>query len=133
MTTALTILSILSAVSAGISKAVCDLSEEGKLKGNTLFWHKNEAWKNKWKNGDKKQGEKFFGSSKWFVMFTDGWHLFGVLHRISFAVSYLCVGLLTNVSTYYLFGALIVYIVFASVFHIFHTYNFLKLPKYHTK
>lgn len=126
MIIALIILSVLFAVSAGISKAVCDLSEEGKLKGNPLFWHKNEAWKNKWKNGDKKQGEKFFGSSKWFVMFTDGWHLFGVLFRISFAAAYLCVGMLTKVSYFYLFGALVIYIVFATSFHIFHTYKIFR-------
>lgn len=33
------------------------------------------AWKNKWKNGDPAQGEKFWGSSRWFVGLTqDRWH-----------------------------------------------------------
>jgi ribonucleoside-diphosphate reductase beta chain len=26
-------------------------------------------------------GERFFGSSRWFVMFTDGWHLFGYFYN----------------------------------------------------
>lgn len=34
------------------------------------------SWKNKWKNGDKLQGERFLGSSTIFVLFTDAWHLF---------------------------------------------------------
>jgi hypothetical protein len=29
------------------------------------------AWRNKWKNGDRKDGEKFFGSSWVFILFTD--------------------------------------------------------------
>ena len=43
---------------------------------NPLFWDFNRSWVNKWKNGDKAQGEKYFGSSTIFVHFTDGWHLF---------------------------------------------------------
>lgn len=41
---------------------------------NALFWGP-EQWKNKWKNGDKSQGEAFWGSSRWFVVFTDAHHL----------------------------------------------------------
>lgn len=36
----LIILAIVFSVLSGISKAMCDLSEEGKLKGNPLFWHR---------------------------------------------------------------------------------------------
>lgn len=42
---------------------------------------KNKQWfnpslsqKNKWKNGDIKQGEKFFGTSTFLVWLTDFWH-----------------------------------------------------------
>lgn len=34
------------------------------------------SWKNKWKNGNKLEGEKFLGSSTIFVSLTDAWHLF---------------------------------------------------------
>ena len=122
----LIILSIVFSILSGFSKAICDLSEEGKLKGNPLFWHKNVAWKNKWKNGDKKQGEKFFGSSRWFVMFTDAWHLFGFLERVSLVISFTIVGHLVSINAYFLFGVLVNYIVFTGVFHIFHTYKILK-------
>ena len=39
------------------------------------FWDPSVSWKNKWKNNDKSQGERFIGSSTIFVMFTDMWHL----------------------------------------------------------
>lgn len=126
MVTTLIILSVVFSVLSGLFKAVCDLSEEGKIKGNPLFWHKNKSWKNKWKNGDKKQGEKFFGSSRWFVLFTDAWHLFGLLFRLSFIVTYTSIGMLANVSYSYLFGVLVAYVIFAISFHIFYTYKIIK-------
>ena len=126
MIVTLIILSVVFSILSGICKAVMDLSEESKIKGNPLFWHKNKSWQNKWKNGDKKQGEKFFGSSRWFVLFTDAWHLFGVLFRISFAVAYTCIGMLTTVSYFYLFGVVVAYILFATSFHIFYTYKIFR-------
>ena len=123
----LIILSVVFSVLAGISKAICDLSEEGKIKFyKKTFWIKDLSWQNKWKNGDKKQGEKFFGSSRWFVLFTDAWHLFGVLFRVFYAKVYICIGLLISINIWYTFGALVVYIIFATTFHIFHSYKILR-------
>lgn len=126
MTITLIILSVVFSVVAGISKAIMDTSEEGVIKWNPLFWHKNKSWQNKWKNGDKSQGEKFFGSSRWFVLFTDAWHLFGALFRAFYAKVYICVGLLISIDIWYTFGALVVYIIFATTFHIFHSYKILR-------
>ena len=126
MTITFIILSVVFSILSGISKAVMDLSEESKIKGNPLFWHKNKSWQNKWKNGDKKQGEKFFGSSRWFVLFTDAWHLFGVLFRAFYAKVYICIGLLISIDIWYTFGVLVAYIIFTTTFHIFHTYKILK-------
>ena len=126
MTVTLIILSVVFSILSGISKAVMDLSEESKIKGNPLFWHKNKSWQNKWKNGDKSQGEKFFGSSRWFVLFTDAWHLFGVLFRVFYAKVYICIGLLISIDIWYTFGVLVAYIIFTTTFHIFHTYKILK-------
>lgn len=40
-----------------------------------LNWvNPSQANDNKWKNGDIKQGEKFFGSSTFLVWLTDLWH-----------------------------------------------------------
>ena len=126
MTITLIILSVVFSILSGISKAVMDLSEESKIKGNPLFWHKNKSWQNKWKNGDKKQGERFWLSSTFFVAQTDAWHLFGVLFRVFYAKVYICIGLLISIDIWYTFGALVVYIIFASTFHIFHTYKILR-------
>lgn len=127
METGLIILSVVFSVIAGISKAICDLSEENKLKFyKKTFWVKSLSWQNKWKNGDKKQGEKFFGSSRWFVMLTDAWHLFGVLFRTTFAKAYICVGLLISINIWYAFASIVVYIIFATTFHIFYTYKILR-------
>ena len=126
MTTALIILSVVFSILSGISKAVMDLSEESKIKGNPLFWHKNKSWQNKWKNGDKKQGEKFFGSSRWFVAFTDAWHLFGIIERIGFVITYTSVGYLINMNHWFAF-MLFLYPFSMLIFHLF--YNSKKLTK----
>ena len=55
-----------------LSNAIMDLSSEGKF--SKAWMNKNSSWVNKWKNGDKLQGEKFRGSSTVFVGFTDLWH-----------------------------------------------------------
>ena len=71
--------------------------------------------------------QKFWQSDNLFVIFTDAWHLFGFIMRVTFGISFIIVGYLAGaVSLYYLFGALINYIVFIGVFHIFHTYKILK-------
>jgi hypothetical protein len=44
-------------------------------KANDQFWKPSESWKNKYKNGDPKQGEKFRGSTTSFVFVTDAYHL----------------------------------------------------------
>jgi hypothetical protein len=127
MTITLIILSVVFSVISGISKAICDLSEEGKIKFyKKTFWIKDLSWQNKWKNGDKSQGEKFFGSSRWFVAQTDAWHLFGVLFRTTFANTYICVGLLISINIWYAFASLVVYIIFATTFHIFYTYKIFR-------
>ena len=126
MTITLIILSVVFSVVAGISKAIMDTSEEGVIKWNPLFWHKHKSSVNKWKNGDKAQGERFFGSSRWFVAQTDAWHLFGVLFRAFYAKVYICIGLLISINIWYTFGVLVAYVIFATTFHIFHTYKILR-------
>lgn len=46
---------------------------------NQLFWDPRISWRNKYKNGDPLEGEKFFLSKSLFVGFTDAWHLFKLL------------------------------------------------------
>ena len=49
---------------------------------NDNFWNPNLSWKNKYKNGDPKQGEAFFGSTTAFVGATDGYHLTRTINNI---------------------------------------------------
>ena len=119
----LIILSIVFSILSGFSKAICDLSEEDKLKFQPKeFWIKNISWKNKWKNGK----EKFWGSSRWFVMFTDAWHLFGFVFRVSYGTAFLAIGSLALYNPLLPLLAIPAYALFAGVFHIFHTYKILR-------
>ena len=121
------VISILLIIISGIAKAICDLSSDDKIKFKPeTYWVKSKSWVNKWKNGDPKQGEKFWGSSRWFVLFTDAWHLFGLIERISFAIAFILSGLLIASNIWFIFFALGCYILFATIFHIFYTYIFKK-------
>ena len=51
------------------------------------FWDPAISWKNKYKNNDHKQGEKFFASSTALVFTTDAWHLFKFLMLKCFALA----------------------------------------------
>lgn len=135
MIVALIITAVLLSIISGFSKAICDLSEEGKLKfKNYFFWWKDYAWKNKWKLKDNgvpvlKNGQyipKFWQSDNLFVIFTDAWHLFGLIERISFAIAFILSGLLIASNIWFIFFALGCYILFATIFHIFYTYIFKK-------
>lgn len=122
----LIISSVVLTIVSGFSKAVMDLSEEGKIKFKpSRYWIKAMSSPNKWKDGDPRKGEKFFGSSRWFVSLTDAWHLFGLIFRLSFAISFLLVGYLIALNNWHYF-LLLNYPLFALVFHIFHTYKILK-------
>lgn len=110
----------------GFAKAVMDLSEEGKIKFKpSRYWIKSMSAPNKWKDGDPRKGEKFFGSSRWFVSLTDAWHLFGLIERVSFIIVYISLGYLISVSNWYLFG-LLLYPFQMLIFHIFYTYKILR-------
>jgi hypothetical protein len=74
-------ISILFLILAGICNAIMDVLKTRFNK--SIFLGKSPynwidpalSWPNKWKNGDKSQGEKFLGSSTVFVWMTDLWHL----------------------------------------------------------
>ena len=112
---------------SGFAKAVMDLSEEGKIKFKpSRYWIKSMSSPNKWKDGDKKNGEKFFGSSRWFVSLTDAWHVFGFVFRVSYGAAFLAIGSLALYNPLLPLLAIPAYALFAGVFHIFHTYKILR-------
>jgi hypothetical protein len=85
-------------VISGISKAIMDKINfhYGKSvfrKKNAMFWHPVVSSQNKYKDGIKKRGPKFFGSTTFLVWTTDAWHLFGMIRGITFASVFLLLGL----------------------------------------
>lgn len=66
-------------------------------KFNPLFWNPYESWRNKWKNGDRVQGEKFFGSSTFLVFTTDAWHLFKMMFLLTMFLSVVLYNPLVNI------------------------------------
>jgi len=67
----------LSGISDGFNQSLLFRYKTIKEKFNLddHFWNPDSSWRNKWKNGDYTQGEKFLGSSTIFVGFTDGYHM----------------------------------------------------------
>jgi len=89
-----------------------------KLTKAENFWNPQFSWRNKYKNGDPKQGEKFLGSSTIFVSLLDGWHLFGLIRDFSVIICFTIITL----NPYYL----LIYPLYRLVFHIFFTFVLTK-------
>ena len=75
----LIILGIFFSHIGGLSKAIRDtvshhFEESIFSKLNPKFWNPLISGNNKWKNGDKNQGEKFTQSSNLLVGITESWH-----------------------------------------------------------
>ena len=83
MWTAITI-SIISFALAGIANGVMDTLQfhysSSIFPPKSLFWNPAISWRNKYKNGDPKEGPRFPGSTTIFVALTDGWHLMKALN-----------------------------------------------------
>ena len=89
-----------------------------KLTKAENFWNPQFSWRNKYKNGDSKQGEKFLGSSTIFVGLTDAWHLFGLIRDLFVIICFTIITL----NPYYL----LIYPLYRLVFHIFFTFVLTK-------
>jgi len=61
------------------------------------------AWRNKWKDGDPKKGERFFGSSTFLVWTTDLWHCSKALMITCIALSIVCYRPLINAKIDWIF------------------------------
>ena len=123
----LIIISLIFATLSGFCKAIMDLSEQSDLKFTpTIFWIKNQSWKNKWKGGLRKNGEKFFGSSSWFVALTDGWHLFKSLMLLCLVSAAVLYTPLFPEYTYRLLEIFILHTWFGIIFELFFGTFFIK-------
>ena len=126
MTVALIISAVVFAILSGFSKAICDLSEEGKLKLKPAnYWIKALSSVRKYQYKNKVLA---YLMKTILVMFTDGWHLFQFVLTVMLLVcGYLIGRLSVGVSEYYSFGLLIVYGLRTVTFHIFHdSTNWIK-------
>ena len=127
METGLIISAIFLVLFSAISKAIMDLSEERKIKGNPDYWIKSLSSNRKWKNGNKSQGERFWLSSTVLVMFTDAWHLAGFIYNRTNRLAGIAIGILSAMySWYYLLGIPVSAIIYQTTFHIFYTYKILR-------
>ena len=86
------------------------------------FFDSTVSWKNKWKNGDPNQGEKFFGSSTFLVWTTDAWHLANttMLFLLSMAITFYSPLVNKNVDIF------IYWIIFGFTFEMFFSKFFMK-------
>ena len=80
------------------------------------------SWANKWKNGDKTQGERFFGSSTFLVWTTDAWHLFKMLMLACYSVAIVTY----NPMIHPVIDAVVYWITFGIVFELFWAKIFKK-------
>lgn len=60
---------------------------EQVLGAGEVFWNPAISWRNKWKNGDPAQGERFWGSSTFLVWTTDAWHLLQFIMLTAFQLA----------------------------------------------
>jgi hypothetical protein len=96
------ILGLICFTLMGISEAVMDTLQFHFYKSifsefkKQLFWYPPISCKNKYKNGDPKQGPKFPFSTTLFVGLTDGWHFFKLLRNLFLFVGILLLVLSLN-------------------------------------
>ena len=110
---------ILLSIAAGISKAVMDkvnfhFSESIFVKRNRLFWNPVYSSMNKYKDGIKSHGSKFFGATTFFVWTTDAWHLFQMINGVTVASLFFLSGLFLP-----WWSAVILYALIRGVFELF--------------
>lgn len=115
----------------GVFKAVSDLLAFSYSRsifvrfGNRQFWDHSISYRNKWKNGEKEQGEKFFLSSTLLAALTDGWHLSEMFRHVFTVAAVISYGYFGQLFSYWL-DAIIFLALYSGTFHIFYTYIFIS-------
>ena len=119
------ILGMILVLLAGISEAVMDKLQFHYDKSvfislpHQIFWDPLISWKNKWKDGDKNNGEKFWGSSTIFVGFTDAWHFFKLLKNLFTFGGLLLIAVFTKPVIYIIILFIIARIIYGLAFTTF--------------
>lgn len=122
-------LSLLFIILAAILNAVMDilsyrydLSVFSKYPKLNQFTQPALSWQNKWKNGNRKQGERFFGSSTFLVWTTDAWHLSKTLMLACISIAIVTYSPMIHP----IVDAIAYWILFGIVFELFWAKIFLK-------
>lgn len=122
------IITLLILIIGGISNAVMDVlrfrysTSIFKNFKNQQWWNPRLSSANKWKNGDSEQGERYWGSSRWFVRFTDAWHFF---QGMMFTCFFLAIILYQPFINWWA-DFIIMYFIFTFTFQIFYGKIFIK-------
>lgn len=103
--------SMILFLTAGLSEGLMDwlqfrLNPTHKM-WRSMFWNAQYSWRNKWRNGDPMQGERFWQSSRLFVFVTDGWHLMKFVRNLTVMLGVLHIAI-CNVT---LFEAILIVII----------------------
>ncbi len=120
-------------VIAAISEAIIDIISHNYYKSvfkylkNPGYWNPEWSWRNKYKYGDAQFGEKFKYSTTLLVCFTDAWHLFKAISKLTLMASLLLIGAQFGLTVYLIPIFIFSKILHQSVFHLFYTY-ILKAP-----
>lgn len=120
---------------AGVAKAVMDTLQfhfvssifyRGK---DDQFWMPSISWKNKYKNGNKEDGESFWGSTTIFISFTDGWHLFQAIFLVSIFLAVIFYVPILTYSEIPVLGKIFDYCILRGIFGLAFTLFYDKLLK----
>lgn len=130
----LLILMTVIAITAPICNSIMDTLKDHFDKSifkDKPSWNPNESWKNKWKNGDESQGEKYPGSSSIFSFLSDKWHLFKSICFNAYQINFVLFGLFCyqfdKIEWYYFLISFVIYkALWMGIFHIFYTYILVK-------
>jgi hypothetical protein len=119
------ILSIILMMFAGYSEGVMDTLahhyEESIFRTlDPKWWNPVLSGNNKWKDGDKTKGEKFFLSSTLLVGFTEGWHAFKMIRTFSLFASMASMGYALTENIWVPVSIIGLRILFGIVFTIFY-------------
>ncbi len=122
---------------AGSSKGVMDIIAhhfyDSKLvKLDHHFWNENlYGYRNKYKNGNKSEGPKFFGSTTFLVAFTSAWHLFQLVMLTSLFAAMVLYSPIFNYHEFVVIRIIIDFILLRGTFGLFFVlfYNYILIKK----
>ncbi len=131
-------ISIILLVLGGIGKAIRDTLahhfEKSIFKNlNPYFWNPVLSCNNKWKGGNKINGEKFFQSSNLLVALTEGWHV-GEFINVNFLISgtlliVLKLNLIYGLNLGFIYGLIVSRVTYGVSFFIFYKFILIKNKK----